>query len=65
MSEFGPCPEGDACRTANCDGTDLGHELAEDFPAETARVAAAEEAWKRSLPDGSMGSGSRKASPQE
>lgn len=26
------------CNLAGCDGTDLGHELARDFPAETARI---------------------------
>lgn len=39
--EFGPCPKGDACTAAGCDGTDLGHTLAVDFPAEGARFDAA------------------------
>lgn len=29
------------CDTAGCDGTRLGHDLAVDFPAETARLNAA------------------------
>jgi len=27
-----------SCNLAHCDGTRLGHELARDFPAETARI---------------------------
>ena len=30
-----------SCDTAGCDGTRLGHDLAADFPAETAAVDAA------------------------
>lgn len=26
------------CELPNCDGTDLGHKLAQDFPSETQRV---------------------------
>lgn len=26
------------CNLLHCDGTKLGHELAQDFPAETARI---------------------------
>lgn len=39
---FGPCPEGDQCQVPHCDGTDFGHDLAVDFPEQTARVADAE-----------------------
>lgn len=41
MIEFGVCPDGDACTAADCDGTDLGHTLAAEFPEETARVVEA------------------------
>lgn len=30
-----------ACNLPGCDGTRLGHELARDFPEETARIDAA------------------------
>ena len=29
------------CNVENCDGTRLGHELARDFPTETARITEA------------------------
>jgi hypothetical protein len=35
---LGPCPDAPGCTVAGCDGSDLGHTLAVDFPAETARV---------------------------
>lgn len=41
MIEFGPCPEGEHCDLQACDGTDLGHALAVDFPEETDDVDAA------------------------
>ena len=35
---FGPCPDAPDCALPSCDGSDLGHTLAAEFPVETARV---------------------------
>ena len=50
MIEFGVCPDGDDCAAPDCDGTDLGHTHAVEFPEETARVVkvlSPVEAWLR------------------